>query len=883
MMGSARRVATGSMGARGGARRTRIGAAFAAVAVAAGLAAPAAASPADTWSTGAVSSVRVAGDDRYLTAIEVARLVGGGSLTGLDRLIVVTGEAFPDALVASGLAGHLDRCGSDLCGRTAILLTRQASLPAEVAAAIAESGVAATEILVVGGPSAVSDPVHAAIARAAGWNGAGMNPVPRIFGQTRYETSVAVLDYVRTLGGASLPSSYRTVLVANGENFPDALAGGALAYRNGHLTVLSRPRSAPDTTLRGIDDLDATCAILLGGPAALTPVVGTQVDEALEVGGCGTDRVGGDDRYETAALVADRMKSTNGPARRVALVSGVAFPDALVAAPLAANNTPILFSAPSQLPVVTANWLAANTGSLNQIAAIGGTSTVPPAVVNAAVTAATPLPMPPPAPGGGGGSGGDPGAWPVTVGASSTDTGYAISALADGSAIVTGEFTGSAGFGTTTLTSTLDGSTETTDAFVAKIGADGDWDWAISAGAGNTERGYGVSTLSDGSAMVVGGFFDGITFAGPNTVSGSAITLGDENNSNALGREIFVAKVNAVGKWEWAVHVGDDGNDEVGDVAVLADGSAIVTGMTAGTNTAFGSTVLTGSGDAFVAKIDANGNWVWASSAGNPVLNKDVTGNDVAVLADGSAIVTGTFTGTTTFTPTASASVELTSAAGIESSDAFVAKISATGEWEWAARAGGAVDYESDIGRGVAVLADGSAIVAGRYVETANFTPAAGGASISLTAPGGTETDDVFVARISATGEWLWAVRGGGDDDGAATSVATLPDGSGVIVTGEYSGADVEFGTATLPDADSDYVFVAKITTAGQWDWAVGAGSADGTMSGRAVAVFSSGASIVTGTIEGPAVFGTVSRASTDESEDVFVARVTAGGSFGAG
>jgi hypothetical protein len=66
---------------------------------------------------------RVSGADRYATSVEVARRVAGGSLASLDRLIVVTGENFPDGLTASGLAGFLDRCptGVGVCGRTAIL------------------------------------------------------------------------------------------------------------------------------------------------------------------------------------------------------------------------------------------------------------------------------------------------------------------------------------------------------------------------------------------------------------------------------------------------------------------------------------------------------------------------------------------------------------------------------------------------------------------------------------------------------------------------------------------------------------------------------------------------------------------------------------------
>jgi surface protein len=244
--------------------------------------------------------------------------------------------------------------------------------------------------------------VHAAVARAAGWNGAGANPVTRIAGQTRYETAAAIVEYVKAQAGGSLPVSYRTVLVANGEDFPDALAGGTLAYRNGHLIVLSRPPSAPSVSLDAVQVLPANCAILLGGVAALSAQVATQVNGALVPGGCGVDRIGGANRYETAALIASRFQTLNGAASQVLLASGVEFPDALTAAPLAGGNRPLLLTRPDQLPNATSAWLQANRRGLVTIMVIGGTGAIQPNVVQQAIAATTtqtpPGPTPPPPP-----------------------------------------------------------------------------------------------------------------------------------------------------------------------------------------------------------------------------------------------------------------------------------------------------------------------------------------------------------------------------------------------------------------------------------------------------------------------------------------------------
>ena len=69
--------------------------------------------------------------------------------------------------------------------------------------------------------------------------------------------------------------------------------------------------------------------------------------------------------------------------------------------------------------------------------------------------------------------------------------------------------------------------------------------------------------------------------------------------------------------YEWATQAGGTGNDYGYGVSVLADGSSIVTGDFYGTAT-FGSTTFTSAGtyDVFVAKLDASGNYEWATQAG---------------------------------------------------------------------------------------------------------------------------------------------------------------------------------------------------------------------------------------------------------------------------
>ena len=417
-------------------------------------------------------------------------------------------------------------------------------------------------------------------------------------------------------------------------------------------------------------------------------------------------------------------------------------------------------------------------------------------------------------------------------------TGFGVSRLSDGSAIVTGPFDGTATFGTTTLT-----SAGSNDVFVARISATGEWLWAIRAGGSESDVAWGVSVSTDGSAIVTGWFRASATF-GATTLTTAGVA------------DVFVAKVSASGEWLWARGAGGTGSDVGHEAGVSTDGSAIVTGSFRGSAT-FGDTTLTsaGTGDAFVAKISATGEWLWARGAGG-------TGSDIAfgvsVSTDGSAIVTGSFSDEATFGATT-----LTSAG---STDVFAAKISATGAWGWATRAGGS---ENEDGSSVSVLPDGSAIVSGWFRGTATF----GG--ITLTSIDSSR--DVFVAKVDPAGTWVWATRAGGTDTAEGVGVSVVSDGS-AIVTGWFFG-EAAFGAATLTSAGSDDVFVAKVSAAGAWVWATRAGGT-GSDQGWGISVASDGSAILTGPFAGTATFGTTTLTSAG-SNDVFVAKISAAGSFG--
>ena len=304
----------------------------------------------------------------------------------------------------------------------------------------------------------------------------------------------------------------------------------------------------------------------------------------------------------------------------------------------------------------------------------------------------------------------------------------------------------------------------------------------------------------------------------------------------------------------WAVGTGGTGTDQGSAIATLPDGSAIVTGRFQGTAT-FGSTTLTSAGgyDVFVAKVDASGTYAWATGAGGA--STDI-GYGVSALPDGSVIVTGNFNGTATF-----GSTSLTSAGA---DDVFVAKVDASGSYVWAARAGGGL---SDIGYGVSALADGSAVLTGRFQSRAVF------GSTTLTSSAGL---DMFVAKVDASGSFVWATSAGGSTSAWGNAVSTHADGS-AVVTGLFDGT-IAFGSTTFTAAVGTDAFIAKVGPSGSFVWARSVGGG-GSNVGRDVSTLADGSAIVSGSFENTASLGSTTLTGAGIL-DVFVAKVDASGTF---
>lgn len=123
------------------------------------------------------------------------------------------------------------------------------------------------------------------------------------------------------------------VYIATGENFPDALAGATLASaRNAPLLLVTRD-SIPAATISALEDLDPNRIIILGGTAAISEAVRTQLVPYASAGV--VTRISGPDRAATAAAIAAELPEVQpGSVYHLNVSSGATVRSSLTSDPL---------------------------------------------------------------------------------------------------------------------------------------------------------------------------------------------------------------------------------------------------------------------------------------------------------------------------------------------------------------------------------------------------------------------------------------------------------------------------------------------------------------------------------------------------------------------
>lgn len=234
----------------------------------------------------------------------------------------------------------------------------------------------------------------------------------RLAGSDRYGTAAAMFtdafSCAATNAKGTSGDGTSAAMIARGDAFADALASDYGAAQMPSGTLLTTPTTVPQATLDALKAAGVTDVVVVGGTAAISEAV-VQKLGSTEAYSCSGDagrkigvlRIAGDDRYETAALVAELASmddagnptnvgtaALNGgttPLATAVLATGTNFPDALAAGPMAywGDNLPsegnqrpfpLLLTAAGGLPAVTK--AALGDLKIKQVIVVGGTGAV---------------------------------------------------------------------------------------------------------------------------------------------------------------------------------------------------------------------------------------------------------------------------------------------------------------------------------------------------------------------------------------------------------------------------------------------------------------------------------------------------------------------------
>jgi hypothetical protein len=194
----------------------------------------------------------------------------------------------------------------------------------------------------------------------------------------------------------------------------------------------------------------------------------------------------------------------------------------------------------------------------------------------------------------------------------------------------------------------------------------------------------------------------------------------------------------------------------------------------------------------------------------------------------------------------------------------------------WAKQQGGSSD---DYCNAIAVDNAGNVYSTGSFSGTADFD--SGPAVFNLTSAG---LDDIYISKLDASGNLLWAKSIGGVGSDLGFSIAITPTNE-LVLTGWFSStADFDPGAATvnLTSAGQEDVFIAKFDVSGNYVWAKKIGSTNSDR-GTSITTNSAGEIFLTGyfyfTVDFDPGSGVINIASAGFA-DVFILKLTASGNY---
>ncbi|RYY00918.1 MAG: T9SS type B sorting domain-containing protein [Gammaproteobacteria bacterium] len=334
-------------------------------------------------------------------------------------------------------------------------------------------------------------------------------------------------------------------------------------------------------------------------------------------------------------------------------------------------------------------------------------------------------------------------------------------------------------------------------------------------GTSGSSGGTAIGVDAQGNVYTAGGFKESVDFdPGPGVSTLTAV--GISNN-------IFISKLDVNGNFKWAKQIPtyvEFGRinmrvDAAGNVYVVSD-----LNMPADMDPGPGVLMMapTGFRDAFLVKLDTDGNLEWAKQFGGPG-DTGPQGDMVELDQNGNVIIAGIFNNTVDFDPGPGV-FKLTSSAHMQ---AFLVKLTNDGNLVWAKQFGnGPAVYSGSHISDMKVDRQGNIVCTGTFARTVDFDPGPNVYTVT-SSPGATE--DGFICKLDADCNFKWVKTLGQNGTNNHFLVPTGLDIDGmnnIVTTGFFIGNyDFDPGPGTQIVYSNPYdSYLLKLDQQGTLVWA---------------------------------------------------------------
>ena len=259
----------------------------------------------------AFTTERLSGQDRIDTALKISQK----GWTSAQTVILCESSDFPDSIASTPYAAQLN---------APILLTGGDSLDPRVTQEL--NRLHPQNVILLGGSGCLKPSLEQNLKQLS------LN-YERIGGANRYETSVLLAERL----------SSDSLIVANGDNFPDALSAASYAGIK-QIPIVLTSTTLPNPVLTYLQTKAPQHITVIGGEAVVPSQELTGHNFSIET------RLGGKDRFETNYQVVSTMKTAFN-SNDLFLASGLNFPDAIAGAVLASKEqAPLLLTDQNDIP-----------------------------------------------------------------------------------------------------------------------------------------------------------------------------------------------------------------------------------------------------------------------------------------------------------------------------------------------------------------------------------------------------------------------------------------------------------------------------------------------------------------------------------------------------